>query len=70
MAKAIPSLQGGTPDSVGDPAIFGVLTVSDRASTGIYDDESGPAILNFFHEALKSECVPKFVLVFPLLGMI
>ena len=59
MAKAVPPLQGGTPDSVGDPAIFGVLTVSDRASKGIYDDESGPAILNFFHEAVKSECVPK-----------
>lgn len=55
MAKAATALQGGTPDSVGDLAIFGVLTVSDRASKGIYEDESGPAILQFFHEAIKSE---------------
>lgn len=50
-----PALHGGTKDSVGDPATFGVLTISDRASKGIYDDESGPAILNFFHEAIRSE---------------
>ena len=54
MSQA-PSLQGGSQDSVGDPAILGVLTVSDRASKGIYSDESGPAILQFFQEALKSE---------------
>ena len=70
MAKAVPPLQGGTPDSVGDPAIFGVLTVSDRASKGIYDDESGPAILNFFYEAVKSEYVPKAELICNLLGII
>ena len=54
MSQA-PPLQGGLQDSVGDAAILGVLTVSDRASKGIYSDESGPAILQFFHEALKSE---------------
>ena len=26
---------------VGDPAVFGILTVSDRASTGEYEDEGG-----------------------------
>ena len=55
--KQAPPLQGGTRHSVGDAAIFGVLTVSDRASKGIYDDESGPELLNFFHEAIRSEYV-------------
>jgi hypothetical protein len=48
------SLQGGSDDSVGDPAVFGIVTVSDRASAGIYNDDSGPAILGFFAEAIKS----------------
>ena len=56
--KQAPPLQGGTQDSGGDAAIFGVLTVSDRASKGIYDDESGPEILKFFHEAMRSEYAP------------
>lgn len=49
-----PVLEGGIDDSIGDPAIFGVLTVSDRASAGIYKDLSGPAILGFFSEAIRS----------------
>ena len=36
---------------------FGIVTVSDRASTGVYEDKSGPAILQFFHEAIASGCV-------------
>ena len=47
-------LQGGSAESIGDPAKFGVVTVSDRASTGVYNDLSGPAIVQFFHEAVKS----------------
>lgn len=47
-------LEGGTDLSPGDFCNFGVLTVSDRASAGIYKDESGPAILNFFDEAIKN----------------
>ena len=31
-----------------------VLTVSDRASTGVYEDLSGPAILKFFSDAVES----------------
>ncbi|KAL3156043.1 hypothetical protein ABBQ32_013031 [Trebouxia sp. C0010 RCD-2024] len=46
------NLAGG---SCGEPAVFGILTVSDRASQGVYDDVSGPAILGFFHEAIKSK---------------
>lgn len=53
-AKQPPALQGGSPVSVGDTAVFGVVTVSDRASSGVYEDLSGPAILQFFHDAIKS----------------
>lgn len=38
--------------------MFGVLTVSDRASGGVYRDLSGPAILQFLGEAVHSECAP------------
>ena len=34
---------------------FGVLTASDRASKGEYDDLSGPAIEGFLEEALTSD---------------
>ena len=34
---------------------FGVLTASDRASKGEYDDLSGPTIESFLEEALTSE---------------
>ena len=40
---------------VGDPATFGILTVSDRAHSGEYEDEGGPAILGFFEDAVQSE---------------
>lgn len=46
--------EGGSNLSIGDPAIFGVVTVSDRASKGIYEDLSGPAIVDFFREAIES----------------
>jgi len=36
------------------PARIGILTVSDRASRGEYEDESGPAIRAFLDEALAS----------------
>ena len=38
----------------GDLCRFGVLTASDRASAGDYDDLSGPAIVSFLEEALTS----------------
>jgi molybdopterin adenylyltransferase len=37
--------------------------VSDRASTGVYDDESGPAILQFFAEAVRSPWRAEYRLV-------
>lgn len=55
---------GGSEVSLGDPCILGVLTVSDRASRGEYEDEGGPAIIGFFEEAIQSpwsveyRCVP------------
>jgi molybdopterin adenylyltransferase len=47
-------MEGGNASSIGDPAKFGIVTVSDRASTGVYEDLSGPAILQFFTEAVES----------------
>ncbi len=35
------------------PAKIGVLTVSDRASAGLYEDISGPAIEKWLHSALS-----------------
>ena len=52
-----PQLSGGSGSGSGDHAIFGVLTVSDRASQGVYDDISGPAIIGFFQEAIKSRYI-------------
>jgi molybdopterin adenylyltransferase len=51
-------LSGGTSESVGDDILFGIVTVSDRASAGVYEDLSGPSILQFFKEAIKSQCAP------------
>lgn len=52
--QSAPRLEGGSSEH-GDHAIFGVLTVSDRASQKVYDDISGPAILEFFQQAIKSK---------------
>ena len=56
-------LSGGSADSLGDPARFGVLTVSDRASAGVYEDLSGPAILRFFSEAVASPWTAQYRVV-------
>lgn len=40
---------------VGDSATFGILTISDRASKGEYEDKGGPAIIGFFEEAVASQ---------------
>lgn len=49
--------QGGNRDSIGDFARFGVVTVSDRASDGTYEDLSGPAVVQFFQEAIESRLI-------------
>ncbi len=46
----------GRPGHVGEMAVIGVVTVSDRASDGTYADEGGPAILTFISEAIASPC--------------
>jgi molybdopterin adenylyltransferase len=38
----------------GASVIIGILTVSDRASAGVYGDASGPAIEQYFREMLRS----------------
>ena len=44
------------PDRPGEqpPAMVGVLTVSDRASRGEYEDRSGPAIIEFLDRHLAT----------------
>src|SRR5688500_15593566 len=37
---------------------IGIVTVSDRASAGIYEDEGGPAIRGYFEKALISPWTP------------
>ncbi|MBR59618.1 MAG: molybdopterin adenylyltransferase [Euryarchaeota archaeon] len=54
----------GKDNSCGDNSTLGIITVSDRASKGEYEDEGGPAILQFFEQALASSadviyrCIP------------
>ena len=40
------------------PARIGVVTVSDRASAGTYEDRGGPAITSYFTEHLASAWAP------------
>jgi len=40
------------------PARIGIVTVSDRASRGEYEDLGGPAILGWLQNALRSEWEP------------
>ena len=54
----------GHSDSVGERAVIGILVASDRASSNEYQDEGGPAILQFLNEAIQSpldvhyRCIP------------
>jgi len=42
-----------------NPAIIGVLTVSDRASRGEYEDRGGPAIRSYLSEVITSDWRPE-----------
>jgi molybdopterin adenylyltransferase len=46
-----------------EPALIGIVTVSDRASRGEYDDEGGPAIRHYLREVLASPWEPRERLV-------
>ena len=54
----------GALDSVGELAKIGILVASDRASSNEYQDEGGPATLQFLSEAVNSplevhyRCIP------------
>lgn len=44
-------------------AKIGIVTVSDRASVGIYEDISGPAIIATLNDYLTSEWEPEYVVI-------
>lgn len=50
-------------DKQDKPAKIGILTVSDRASRGEYEDLGGPAIADYLNEVLDSswEAVPRVI---------
>lgn len=45
------------------PLVIGVLTVSDRAAHGQYEDRGGPAIIEYFREVLAALWIPEARLV-------
>jgi len=47
----------GREGHVGEVSLIGIVTVSDRASDGTYEDQGGPAILAFLNEAIASPCI-------------
>ena len=44
-------------------AKIGIVTVSDRASAGIYEDLSGKAIISVLNEYLTSEWEPVYEVI-------
>ena len=46
------------PSDASKPARIGVVTVSDRASQGVYEDLGGPAIKDYLSEVLTNEWEP------------
>jgi len=45
------------------PAVVGILTISDRASSGVYEDKSGPAIASVFMRWIASPWRAEYRLV-------
>ncbi len=45
------------------PVVIGILTASDRASSGVYSDISGKTIEAYFRDAIHSSCNFEYVLV-------
>jgi molybdopterin adenylyltransferase len=44
-------------------AVIGVLTVSDRASAGTYEDRGGPAICDYLNRILTSAWEPRYQVI-------
>jgi molybdopterin adenylyltransferase len=42
---------------------IGILTISDRASSGVYEDKSGPAIRDCLQEMLSCEWQPHYLVI-------
>ena len=53
----------GREGHVGDASLIGIVTISDRASDGTYEDQGGPAILAFINEAIASPCTIHYMCV-------
>ena len=53
----------GREGHVGEVSNIGIVTVSDRASDGTYEDQGGPASLAFLNEAIASPCIVHYMCV-------
>lgn len=53
----------GREGHVGEVSNIGIVTVSDRASDGTYEDQGGPAILAFLNEGIASPCIVHYMCV-------
>lgn len=45
------------------PPHIAVVTISDRASQGVYKDESGPRVCQVLKEYIATECVYELVCI-------
>ncbi len=66
MPSAPSRFIGANPDVVSSPPVscrIGILTVSDRAAAGVYEDRGGPAVRAWLEGALESDWTPIAVLV-------
>jgi molybdopterin adenylyltransferase len=60
MTPEAPTPSGPTPTSPLSPARIGILTLSDRASAGVYEDLSGKAIREVLGDFLASAWEPVY----------
>lgn len=57
------SIGGGEASGIGERCRIGILTVSDRASRGVYEDKGGPAISHELGRILATPWQPIYRLV-------
>ena len=53
----------GDGEEMGAATIIGVVTVSDRASRGEYEDRGGPAVIEYLKQTVTSEIELKTVVI-------